>query len=259
VLSDIHLGYEHSDKASFNRFLDSIQRDAKGTTDLVLLGDIVDMWRRDSSGVFLENWDTLKKIMILQDKMRVHYVAGNHDFHVLRLQNHSYPFNFVQNLSLVDEDYRYTFVHGYEFDPLQDKVMMEALCRVMSDEVGNFESGVWASLTRDWSDITYIFSTLLLRKRKTRMVAEKIQINPEVRLEETVQSIEKRVCSTVRHGEVLVFGHTHRPFINKSENVANCGSWVTDATVHNTFVELSGGKPKLLVFEGEEIKERIEC
>ena len=84
VLSDVHLGYEHSDKASFNRFLDSIQQDAKGTTDLILLGDIVDMWRRDSSGVFLENWDTLKRIMILQNKMRVHYVAGNHDFHFNR-------------------------------------------------------------------------------------------------------------------------------------------------------------------------------
>jgi len=259
VLSDVHLGYEHSDKASFNRFLDRIQQDAEGTTDIVLLGDIVDMWRRDSSGVFLENWDTLQKIMILQSNMRVHYVAGNHDFHVLKLQNHSYPFEFVPKLSLTDGEYKYTFIHGYEFDPLQDAMMMEALCRVMSDEVGSFESGAWATLTRDWSDFQYFLSTLLLRKREKRELAEKIQVNPEVRLKETVQGIERRVCSTVQQGEVLVFGHTHRPFINKSENVANCGSWVTDSTVHNTFVELSEGKPKLFVFEGKEIKERIEC
>jgi len=259
LLSDIHLGYENSDKTSFNRFLDSLHQDSEGITDLVLIGDIVDMWRRDSSGVFLENWKFLEKITALQKKMRVHYVAGNHDFHVLKLQNHSYPFNFVRNLSLTDGDYNYKIVHGYEFDPAQDELLMEALCRVMSDEVGNFESGVWATLTRDWSDLKYFLSTLLRKKQSIRTAAEKIQINPEVRLKETVQGIEKRACSSVQPGEILIFGHTHRPFINKTGNVANCGSWVTDSPVHNTYVELSGGKPRLFVFEGEEIKERTEC
>jgi hypothetical protein len=55
IVSDLHLGYKNADKDSFSRFLDSLKSDAE-TTDLVLLGDIVDMWRRDASGVFLENW-----------------------------------------------------------------------------------------------------------------------------------------------------------------------------------------------------------
>ena len=74
VVSDIHLGDKNADKDSFIRFLDNLQYD-KETTDLVLLGDIVDMWRRDASGVFLENWDFVQKIINLK-KMRVHYVAG---------------------------------------------------------------------------------------------------------------------------------------------------------------------------------------
>ena len=54
--SDQHLGYKNSDKIAFNLFLDYLQ-DADNVTHFVLLGDVVDMWRRDASGVFLENRD----------------------------------------------------------------------------------------------------------------------------------------------------------------------------------------------------------
>ena len=56
-----------------------------------------------------------------------------------------------------------------------------------------------------------------------------------------------------------MFGHTHRPLVNKAENVANTGSWITTAPIHNTYARLEGGKPKLFVFEGEEITERAHA
>ena len=49
IVSDLHLGYKNADKDSFNRFLVSLESDNEAT-DLVLLGDIVDMWRRDAAG-----------------------------------------------------------------------------------------------------------------------------------------------------------------------------------------------------------------
>ncbi|MDA4134067.1 MAG: hypothetical protein OK441_00675 [Thaumarchaeota archaeon] len=70
AVSDQHLGIDAADKAAFDRFLDQLQNDS-GVTDLVLLGDVVDMWRRDASGVFLENKDTFNKVISLQKKMRV--------------------------------------------------------------------------------------------------------------------------------------------------------------------------------------------
>jgi UDP-2,3-diacylglucosamine pyrophosphatase LpxH len=243
---------------AFNRFLDYLSQD-KNLTDLVLLGDIVDMWRRDASGVFLESRDSFEKITTLALKARVHYVAGNHDYHVLKLQDHSYPLNFVMNLAITDRDYTYKIMHGYEFDSLQKEPLIEALCRVMSDEAGDFESGVWATLTRTWSDFEYFLSTLSTRKRKIKAEAEKLQAKPEERLKETLGDLERTVCSLVQPKEIIVFGHTHRPFINEAENVVNTGSWVLDAPVHNTYVELSDGKPKLYVFEGEEIQERVKC
>jgi len=257
VTSDQHLGYQNSDKASFKRFLNQLEQDPT-VTDFVLLGDVVDMWRRDASGVFSENRDILEIVIALKEKMNVYYVAGNHDFHVLQLLNHNYPFTFLKDLTINDERWTYKFLHGWEFDPEQEPPIMEALCRVMSDEAGNFESGAWAALTRDWSDFKY-FLSLPFEKERIREKTERLQLNPETRLQSTIGSIEKRACASVQPGEILVFGHTHKPFVNDKENVVNSGSWVTDAAVHNTYVELTQGKPRLLVFGGQEIQERVEC
>jgi predicted phosphodiesterase len=82
---------------------------------------------------------------------------------------------------------------------------------------------------------------------------------PEKRLPQILGDVEKRACASVKKGEILVFGHTHHPFINETENVVNTGSWVTDSPIHNTIVELNNGKPTLSVFERSEIKERIQC
>jgi UDP-2,3-diacylglucosamine pyrophosphatase LpxH len=228
IVSDVHLGYKNCDKDAFNRFLDSLQSNTE-ITDLILLGDIVDMWRRDASGVFLENWDIVQKIISLKQKMRVHYVAGNHDYHVLYMQSHSYPFSFAKNLNFTDGDHTYTVIHGLEFDPHQKTVIMEALCHAMYDPLEGFEN---------------LFG---------------VTQPPEKRLSSILGDVEHRACLTVKKGEILVFGHTHHPFINEAENVVNTGCWVKDSLVHNTYVELKGGKPRLFVFEGREITERTQC
>ena len=89
VISDLHLG-----SIALTRLRLSASSENFNPTPALqtcLFGDIVDMWRRDSSGVFLENHDVLDLIIELQKKMHVYYVAGNHDFHVLKLQGLGYP------------------------------------------------------------------------------------------------------------------------------------------------------------------------
>ncbi len=161
VTSDQHLGYANSDKSAFNTFLDHLAQDSEAT-HFVLLGDVVDMWRRDASGVFLENDGTMQKILAMKPKVEIYYVAGNHDYHVLQLQNHSYQFQFQKDLILTDGKTTYRFLHGYEFDPEQNVAWMEGLCRVMSDQAGDFESGFWAQLTRAWSNLKYVFYEIFL-------------------------------------------------------------------------------------------------
>jgi UDP-2,3-diacylglucosamine pyrophosphatase LpxH len=233
AVSDVHLGTEKSNEAAFGEFLGSL-RDDKKLTDLVLIGDILDMWHRDASGMFLENMDVIRAIRDLQSKLRVHWVAGNHDYHLLRLKNRAphyhYPFEFKETLELKDGDHTYRFMHGYEFEYGNElefmKPIMEVYCHVMSDSLlmlaGNFHAG------------------------------------PHERLRDLLDIIYKRASEEVlgKPGQILVFGHTHQPFINLEENVANAGSWVDGESPNNTYVELMGGKPRLFTFKGEEIKSR---
>jgi len=255
AVSDLHLGFDASDKAAFIRFLGSLQSDPS-VTDLVLLGDIVDMWRRDSSGIFLENHDVLDLIISLQKKMHVYYVAGNHDFHVRKLQGRGYPINFLKDLTLQQNGLSCRFVHGWEFDEMQREHFMESLCHSMSDQKGDRDTNIWAALCRYDSDISRFFN--VIDRGRKRRIAEMLQLGPEQRLIENLKGVEKKACSTVQANEVLVFGHTHRPFVNKDENLANTGSWVTNVPIHNTFVRVEGGKPRLFVFEGAEITERAD-
>jgi predicted phosphodiesterase len=220
------------------------------------------MWRRDSSGVFLENRDTMNKIMNLKQRINVYYVAGNHDFHVLRLQNFSYRLDFEPNLTLHDGEYTYCFVHGYQFDPLQQEPLMEGLCHVMSDATGNFESEIWGAITASWTDIDFVVKWILRRKTGIRETVENLQKPPEERLKDTLGQVEKNACERAKILQpkgILVFGHTHRPFVCASETVVNTGSWVTDANPHNTYVTLSNGKPRLFIFRGNEITDRSSC
>ncbi|MGE5575240.1 MAG: UDP-2,3-diacylglucosamine diphosphatase [Ignavibacteria bacterium] len=227
IVSDVHLGYLNSDTASFNKFLDALQSDSE-TTDLVLLGDIVDMWRRDASGIFLEYSEIFRKLIKLKEKMRVHYVAGNHDYHVLQLRGQTYPFDFRETLEFKDGKFTYIIKHGFEYDPIQKATVMEALCHVMFNPIGVFDG---------------LFG---------------ITQPPEKRLAHILNDLEQRAYATIKKGEILVFGHTHHPFINNAGNFVNTGSWVLDSPIHNTIVELHAGKARLFTFEGPEITERAK-
>ena len=117
------------------------------------MGDILDMWHRDASGGFLENMETMHIIKELQGKVKVHWVAGNHDYHLLKLKNrdsyYHYPFEFKETLELKDGKHTYRFMHGYEFEYGNEldfmKPIMEAFCRIMSDSLltrtGSFHAG----------------------------------------------------------------------------------------------------------------------
>jgi predicted phosphodiesterase len=217
------------------------------------------MWRRDASGVFLENHDTVEKILALKSiGVQTHYIAGNHDYHVLNLDNPAYPFEFKKELTLTDGPVTYRFVHGYEFDPDQKPTLMALLCRVMSDKEGALEDQWWADL----HSLNNIFSRIepaFVRKDIDDLI-DRVRRRPEDRLKGSLNEINSRACKAVRPGEVLIFGHTHAPFVNKAENVVNSGSWVKDADPHNTYVELTDGKPRLFVFgdHNQEITERID-
>jgi UDP-2,3-diacylglucosamine pyrophosphatase LpxH len=238
VVSDVHLGYKKCNKKDFNAFLEYLSK-REDINHIVICGDFLDMWRRDLAGVVLENADIFDKLQNLQNKlqnlqkpgMTVDYVAGNHDYHVSKFKNFGYQFAFHDELSLTMDGIKYKFLHGYEFDRGQDKIYFDALC-YSTDEVGDIADNAWEIYNRGkswWRRISGFF------KKGKDMRNLKTLLTPPI------------------------FGHTHKPFINTKENVANAGSWVKDHTPSNTYLEIKDGKISLKIFGGEDITERLEC
>ncbi len=267
VVSDIHLGSKSCDKRAFDDFLVSLRED-KELTDLVVLGDFVDMWRRDASGVFLENMETMLLLKGLGKEIRLHFVAGNHDYHLLRLRNtaahYRYPFEFKERLEVSDGPFTYRFLHGYEFEYGKEhelmKIVMEALCHVMSDSEGAEEDEFWTYILKTLGNLHFSAVTRSLEGHDTFVKTKSLMEGPETRLADRLKETEREahLAHSGAKDEILVFGHTHHPFINAKGNVVNTGSWVLEANPHNTFVVLKAGKPGLFVFGGGEVLERID-
>jgi UDP-2,3-diacylglucosamine pyrophosphatase LpxH len=79
----VHLGYEACNKEAFKSFIKQASKDLGPDDHLVLVGDILDFWRRNNVAVALESQDVLLELQSL--KAKVHYVAGNHDYLIFSL------------------------------------------------------------------------------------------------------------------------------------------------------------------------------
>ncbi len=147
-------------------------------------------------------------------------------------------------------------LHGWEFDHAQHPAVMDLLCYNLSDEAGQDRSEMWTRLHGLEGELKDLFD---FHGGPEGYISHLLQ-TPEVRLPQFLTDVERSAYSSVNEGEILVFGHTHRPFVSKDNKLVNAGSWVSDAPVHNTFVELDGGQIRLFVFDSKgatEITERI--
>lgn len=246
VTSDQHIGYANSNVNDFLNFLDYLETRLDVGT-LVLLGDFVDMWRRDVSGLFLENHLAIEKLLHLRQSREIEivFVAGNHDYHLLHLRDHNYPFKFLENYSLKANDMlSYKFKHGWEYDYAQHPIVMEALCKNLSDDLGQDRSRIYDYLRKVEDELREIIAF----HKSYDSYLDHLMQPPETRLAPYVDDVVRRAYDDVGSDEILIFGHTHRPFIRSDGMVVNSGSWVSDAQISNTFVELDQGRAKLFRF-----------
>jgi UDP-2,3-diacylglucosamine pyrophosphatase LpxH len=256
------LGYTKSNSEEFSDFLDSISK-RTDVTDFVLLGDFIDMWRRDASGLFLEFNEILQKVLELKTKMNVYCIAGNHDYHLLNLSNADnpfkkyYPLEFLPKLDLPKDNPQYLFRHGWEFDSAQQPPIMEILCYNFSDEAGKIRSDIWDVLTGTIAKDTIGKVKEIIEHFEGRdKYIEALMQPPKERLKSELSIVEHKACTEEKKpGQILVFGHTHRPFVNTDNNVVNAGSWVSDADITNTFVELEGNKIRLQQYDKGKVTE----
>jgi UDP-2,3-diacylglucosamine pyrophosphatase LpxH len=236
-ISDVHLGAANSNREDFIRFLDFIEGLKFGHVGI--LGDLVDFWRRSNARVMEENAEIIRRILNLNAD-HIHYVVGNHDLMIADIaQKNAWggqPCTVTKSLRITDRQRTTLFTHGYDLDcfvtmeglPLPAyEAFSSAMCRA-DDTLGGAASALWGLFENAGSRIGSMQQAT--RNPHTRK-------SPDATYRFTVSGAAHFLYG-LQPKDRIVYGHTHRPFINKAGTVANTGSWCTEpgCSTHNTYV-----------------------
>jgi UDP-2,3-diacylglucosamine pyrophosphatase LpxH len=272
VVSDVHLAERandpqvKADDAMFLEFLDYIaSNQLEDGGDLVLLGDIVDLWRRDFVKALIESEAIVQKLIKLKSKVNIHYLAGNHDFHMLQMKNlfsDKFPFPVTKELRLEESKKKFYFIHGYQLEVLANpyyksmsayETFSEGLC-LAGDDTGNAADKLWETfeasksalegLKRLPADIKGAL-TSMMNPPDNRMSGDH-QAHSMVELLSI--SSARNVYLGMESDEVLIFGHTHDPFFEEENGVANTGSWKKRPCRNYSYLEISKGQVRPQTF-----------
>ena len=227
AVSDIHLGKYKESEVLFSKFLDYVADNSR-IDDLVLLGDILDMWRGDADTLLRKYKDILKKIVDLQTEKRVFYVVGNHDYHMIHRNTW---FQVHPRVVLTSGDKKVYFIHGYQFEYPDDTRIYEEFANLLcfgGDVMGAAVDFFWdlyketmfaLIMPKKWFYENFKKSITPPEERLTRKDMKKIRATITAWRKENEDSIADKF---------VVFGHTHDPFVDEENGVANTGSWVDD-------------------------------
>lgn len=273
VVSDVHLGFEDCNRDAFSRFLDEFQDEE--IEHLVLLGDILDFWRRNNAEIIQENNDILSKLNNLKAD-KIHYIAGNHDYYILDLLKRNYTLNLDKEYNIDDkvtvskslrlksgaDEKSFYFIHGYELEFIRWEVQAsletyENICNEMcynGNLIGKAESEIW-DLPKEIGKFFNLLKTKLPSSGRDEFI-QAISENPSMRRDidkvyDFAISSGKNYILGMKPNETLVYGHTHRPFITEDKTVANTGSWINeleDKKQQNSYVQIAEGEMELKFF-----------
>ncbi|MBE0526271.1 MAG: metallophosphoesterase [Candidatus Thorarchaeota archaeon] len=154
AVSDLHLGDPVSNRNGFLSFIDKfLKPNCNEISELVLLGDILDLWRRNTSSVIHDNLDILKDVCNLG--FQVHYIVGNHDFIMKEFGPEELTYN-PKNMTVSDGQVltnggsKFRFVHGHQMSYWYALPFYEAFSRAMcivNEEIED-ASNVWTILQK---------------------------------------------------------------------------------------------------------------
>ena len=237
VLSDIHLGSEHSRTEEVTRFLQHVDCDR-----LILNGDIIDGWQLRKSG---KRWkqkhtDFFKVLMKMMEKQgtEIIYVVGNHDDFLDSLA----PFQF-SNIKLVKEylltsrsGRRYFVTHGDIFDSITTHMR-------------------WLAHLGDTGYTFLLWLNKWYNRRRERQGKSYYSLSQQVkhRVKRAVSYISQFECELVRlaevkHSDGVICGHIHQAANTwyGSVHYLNSGDWVESLTA---LVENEAGDWEILSYD----------
>lgn len=241
VISDVHLGTELNNRDRFINFIENLENDVD---HFVLLGDILDFWRRDPVGVLLENINVIQKLMSLEPEINVSYVLGNHDFHLIRFPKFYFGsmFDLNYDLSLRYGETTYRFIHGYQLEYTRFgtlaayEMFADEMCGA-GDDVGRVADAVWKGVCEGGKVIDRIRNLIGRPNWVSELVGETVA-PPDKRDLKKLEGYAAQLTTGRYAGEFLIYGHTHEPFVKMEKNIANTGSWVEGST---DYLEIDAG------------------
>ena len=216
VLSDIHVGSEHSKFKEAITFLKSVN-----CATLILNGDIIDGWKLKKSGV---KWkksytDFLKVLMKQMNKndSEIVYVRGNHDDFLDQVA----PFRFAQISIVKDYVYesfgkRYFVLHGDIFDTITANMRWLA-------KLGDVGYSILLWINKHYNHYRlkrgkgyYSLAQIIKQKVKTAV--------------SYISDFEKELVTLARnlHFDGIICGHIHHPANTFYDGIhyLNSGDWV---------------------------------
>jgi UDP-2,3-diacylglucosamine pyrophosphatase LpxH len=190
AVSDLHLGDKASNRSGFIDFIERyLKPNAEDITHLFLLGDILDLWRRNNAAVILNNIDILDSLRSLG--FRVFYLVGNHDF-VMTEMIGKYPglvraasidaipgeITFCKTYQLTEGNRKFRFIHGHQIDYWYALPFYQAFCKAMCSVDDSKESSpsVWKLLLSFSEDMSPIVSSRIsqLSEETRRKIEQKL-------------------------------------------------------------------------------------
>ena len=172
----------------------------------------------------------------------VYYLPGNHD-HITLEAAHNYPefncYNINKYFRVRSGEKNFFLVHGHELEVESKLISMklseynkisDELCR-MNDTEGRiasyFHETFHKLFTKGQPQITDFLQTA---EQRQGMDA----------IDRFAKSKAKYPLLGMKLGDILIFGHTHRPYLDSENSVINTGAWVADMLVPKWFEEKYG-------------------
>ena len=256
VVSDTHLGYEKSNREDFKEFIHTLNN--REIDHLILLGDILDFWRSSPHEVIEENNDILSALEDLDTT--VSYVVGNHD--LLLIDSQFMPLTFTKTLILESGSRTFHFIHGYQIEFHSVLDFYEGISKVLCTAQGETKEiliEVWEyyqhNLQQELEKSEHRACWQSMNRRSLDLIIRYLLRSPED--EPLHTEITQARISEYREGigmdpeDILIYGHTHHPYIDERE--ANAGCWIRDSQMSNSYLTIEDGEIALHYWRTQEV------
>lgn len=230
VISDVHLGSEHSKAEELTRFLKTVDCDK-----LILNGDIIDGWKlqRNPFGKWKKSYtDLIKVIMKMMENhhTQVIYIRGNHDDFLDKLVPLALPnIVIVSDHIHISHGKHYYVTHGDVFDTITSNM-------------------IWLAKLGDYGYTFLLWLNKILNKYRRRSGKPYYSFSQKIKHKvksavSYISDFEKELSqiAATRHFDGIICGHIHQPANCRHGNIhyLNSGDWVESLSA---LIEYPDGK-----------------